>query len=92
MDDFWRILGAIAGAAMPMFNIPLMVRIWKRRSCDDISLSWLFGVWGCMLAMLPSSLASTDVVLKIFGICNVLFFSGVVFVVMFFRRHPGPRE
>lgn len=91
MDDTWRILGAIAGAAMPMFNIPLIVRIWRRRSCDDISLSWLFGVWGCMLLMLPSSLVSQDFVLKVFGICNVVFFSGVVLVVMYFRRNVPPR-
>jgi hypothetical protein len=68
-----------------MFNIPLMVRIWRRRSADDISLSWLFGVWGCMVVMLPSALTSSDVVLRVFGVANVVLFSGVVVVVMYFR-------
>ena len=78
-------IGAAAGVAMPLFNIPLMVRIWRRRSAEDISLSWLFGVWGCMVVMLPSALVSPDVVLKVFGVANVILFSGVVVVVMYFR-------
>ncbi len=85
MEDVSRIIGAAAGAAMPLFNIPLMVRIYRRRSADDISLAWLFGVWGCMLLMVPSSLTTPDFVLKIFGICNVVFFAGVVGVVVYFR-------
>ena len=89
MDESLRLLGAAAGALMPVFNIPLMVRIWRRRSADDISLFWLFGVWGCMLAMLPSAVHSGDYVLKIFGVSNVIFFSGVVAVVMYFRTKPG---
>ena len=85
METWLKWVGAAAGVAMPMFNIPLMVRIWRRRSADDISLSWLFGVWGCMVVMLPSALASSDVVLRVFGVANVVLFSGVVVVVMVFR-------
>jgi len=90
MEDIARVVGAVAGAAMPMFNIPLMIRIYRRRSCDDISLSWLFGVWGCMILMLPAALTTSDYVLKIFGISNVVLFSGVVGVVIYFRRKGCP--
>ena len=85
MEILLKWIGAAAGVAMPLFNIPLMVRIWRRRSAEDISLSWLFGVWSCMVVMLPSALVSPDIVLKVFGIANVLLFSGVVAVVMCFR-------
>lgn len=84
--NFWEMLGLIAGCAMPLWNIPLIVRIWKRRSADDISLAWVAGVWVCVMAMLPSSLMSSDLVLKIFGIMNTIFFSGVFLVVLKF--HP----
>jgi hypothetical protein len=75
-----------AGILMPFFNIPLMVRIAKRGTSEDISLAWLFGVWGCIVAMFPSTLASTDPVLKAFGLSNVVLFSMVVVVVMMYRK------
>lgn len=90
MEGFLRTLGLVAGAAMPLFNIPLMVRIWRRKSCADISLAWLFGVWGCIVLMFPSTLVSPDLVLKVFGVSNLILFSGVVVVVMYFRWRPGP--
>ena len=85
MEDVFRTLGAVAGGAMPLFNIPLMIRIYKRRSADDVSLSWEFGVWGCMLLMVPSAIQTSDIVLKIFGIANAVLYAGVVAVVVYFR-------
>lgn len=92
MDDFWRILGAVAGGAMPLFNIPLVVRIWRRKSCEDLSLAWVFGIWGCIVLMFPSSIRSDDWVLKIFGISNLIFFSMVVVVVVYFRSRTSRRN
>ena len=71
---------------MPLFNIPLILRIIRRRSSGDISLVWVIGVWSCVIAMLPSSLQSPDPVLLIFGIVNSLFFSAVFFTVLYFHR------
>ena len=90
MERFLKLLGIVAGAAMPLFNVPLMVRIWRRKSCADISLAWLFGVWGCIVLMFPSTLLSIDPVLRVFGFSNLVLFSGVVAVVMYFRWKPGP--
>ena len=72
---------------MPLFNIPLILRIIRRRSSGDISLLWVIGVWSCVMAMLPSSLQSPDPVLVVFGIINSLFFSAVFFTVLYF--HPN---
>jgi hypothetical protein len=71
---------------MPLWNIPLIVRIWRRKTSQDISLAWVFGVWGCIILMLPSSLQSSDVVLKAFGVGNSVLFTVVLFVVVRYRR------
>ncbi len=73
-------LSAWAGALLPLFNIPLIMRIIKRKSADDISLVWLFGVWFCILLMSPVALTSQDFAFRAFGWMNVIFFTGVVFV------------
>lgn len=71
---------------MPLWNIPLMIRIWRRKTAHDISLWWLFGVWGSIMLMLPSSLTSQDIVLRGFGLSNAILFSLVVIVVLIHRR------
>jgi hypothetical protein len=86
MHAFWDTIGLFAAVVMPVWNIPLIVRIVRRKTSQDISLAWLFGVWICMLLMLPAALKSRDTVLKAFGISNVVFFSGVVVAVMLYRR------
>ena len=79
-------VGLIAGAVMPLWNIPLILRIGQRRSAADISLTWVFGVWGCILLMLPSALVSTDPAFRLFAIVNTFCFTGVVLQVLRYRR------
>ena len=81
-----QLIGMLSGIIMPIFNIPLILRIVRRRSSGDISLVWVIGVWSCVIAMLPSNLQSPDSVLVVFGIVNSLFFSAVFFTVLYF--HP----
>jgi uncharacterized protein with PQ loop repeat len=83
-------LGMVSGIIMPFFNIPLIVRIVRRRSSEDISLVWVVGAWICVMGMLPQSLRSPDPVLLTFGIVNGLFFTGVFVSVLFF--HPAIRK
>lgn len=86
MDQLIQQLGLVGAILMPFWNIPLMVRIVRRKTSEDISLAWLFGIWGCILAMLPSSLVSTDPILRGFGVTNGILFSAVVVVVLMYRR------
>ena len=86
MESSFQILGVVSGVLMPLFNIPLILRITRRRSSADISLAWVVGVWFCIVGMLPSSLQSADVVLYAFGVVNVVFFTGVLIAVLYF--HP----
>ncbi len=78
-------LGFVASIALPLCNIPLIVKIARRRSAKDISLAWTLGVFSCLVLMLPSGLTSPDPVFRAFCIANVLLFSGVVVQVLRYR-------
>ncbi|OQA57931.1 MAG: hypothetical protein BWY42_00213 [Candidatus Omnitrophica bacterium ADurb.Bin277] len=82
----WTFLGAAAGFCMPFFNIFLIVRIAKRKSAGDISLFWLFGVWGCILLMSPAALRSSDIAFRLFGWTNLVFFTAVVAVAVKYHK------
>jgi uncharacterized protein with PQ loop repeat len=88
MGHFWDTVGVLAGVFMPVWNLPLIVRIVRRKTSQDISLAWLWGVELCTLLMLPSALRSHELLLKAFGISNALFFSGVVIAVLRYRQSP----
>ena len=79
-------IGFIAAVVLPLWNIPLIVKIIKRRSSKDISLSWALGVWICILFMFPSGILSTDVTWRTFNIVNIVLFSGVVLVTLKYRK------
>src|ERR1044071_8006933 len=80
-------VGIVSGVLMPFFNIPLVLRILRRLSSEDISLVWVIGAWFCVMGMLPQSLRSPDPALQAFGIVNAVFFSGVLVTVLYF--HPS---
>lgn len=85
MTSFFNTLGLVSSIVLPFFNIPLMVRIYKRKSADDISLVWAFGIWFSLLGMLPSSLLAQDLVLKAFTFVNLGIFSMVLIQVLYFK-------
>ncbi len=82
------LLGMLAAIVLPFWNIPLILRIRQRKSSHDMSLWWTFGVWGCLLLMLPSGLASPDPVFRVFAVVNLVLFSAVVVQILRYRR-PG---
>ena len=79
-------IGLAASIVMPLFNIPLIVRIIRRRSSADISMSWAMGVWICALLMAPSGFTSKDMVWRSYNIVNLVLFSGVVIAVWRHRK------
>lgn len=79
-------LGLIGAVVLPMWNLPLILRIQRRRSSRDLSLAWALGVWACLLLMLPSGLRSADRVYRAFTVANLVLFSAVVVQVLRFRR------
>ena len=78
-------IGIVAGVTMPLFNIPLILRIVQRKSSADISLSWAMGVWICILLMTPQALRSHDAAFRSFGVVNLFFFTAVTFCVLKYR-------
>ena len=79
-------IGLAASVVLPLFNIPLIIRIIRRRSSADISMSWAMGVWVCSLLMAPSGLTSVDVVWRCYNIVNLTFFTEVVIAVWRYRK------
>jgi uncharacterized protein with PQ loop repeat len=91
MDIIWiQKIGMVSAIALPFFDIPLILRIVKRKSSEDISLIWTFGIFACTLGMLPSSLMSTDPILVAFAIVNTILFAAVVVAVVMY--HPSLRN
>ena len=81
-----KMIALIAAIVLPLFNIPLIVRVVKRRSSKDLSIHWAFGVWACFVLMLPESLRSPDIVWKAFSIMNIILFTCVLIVVLVYRK------
>ena len=80
-------IALIASIILPLWNIPLIIRIIKRRSSKDISVVWAVGAWVCFLAMFPAGIKSPDIVYKTFTFVNFFFFTLVmVFTVLFHNQ------
>jgi hypothetical protein len=84
--------GLVASVVMPLWNIPLIVRIVQRKSSVDISMAWVMGVWVCAILMAPSGFMSKDVVWRTFNIVNLILFSGVVITVLRYRKGPNAKS
>lgn len=76
----------IAAIILPLWNIPLIVRIIHRKSSKDISIYWVFGVWICFLLMAPDAFRSSDPVWRAFNIANLILFTAVVIAVVAYRK------
>lgn len=82
-----KIVGVVASVILPLFNIPLILKIRKTGSSKDFSLTWTFGIMGCTLLMFPSVLLTNDIVFKAFGIINIVTFSIVMFYILKYHSH-----
>lgn len=76
----------IASIVLPLWNIPLILKIIRRKSSRDVSLEWAVGVWVCLALMAPAGFVSKDIVWKTFNIVNLFLFSGVMVTVLIYRN------
>lgn len=81
-----KTIGLIAAIVLPLWNLPLIYKIRKRRSSADISVHWAVGVWVCLVLMFPSAVLSKDAVFKTFSITNIILFTVVMADVVRFRK------
>ena len=76
----------IAAIILPLWNIPLIAKVIKRKSSKDISIYWVMGVWVCFLLMAPAAFRSPDPVWRAFNIMNLVLFTAVAIVVLIYRK------
>lgn len=81
-----KTIALIAAIILPLWNIPLIVKVIKRRSSKDISISWVLGVWICFLLMAPEAFRSPDIVWRAFNIMNLILFTAVAIAVLVYRN------
>lgn len=86
MQNFFQTLGLIAAIVLPLWNLPLIFRIIKRKSSKDLSLWWAWGVWVCLGLMVPSGFYSLDVVWRTFSLLNFILFSVVFVVTLIYQK------
>ncbi len=86
MDAWIEKIGMVSAVSLPFFNIPLILRLVRRKQAEDFSLSWALGVWICIVLMTPQALRSADPTFRAFGAVNFVFFSVVVFFILKYRR------
>lgn len=86
MTDWIERIGVVSSVALPLFNIPLIVKLLRRKSSADFSLAWSTGVWICIVLMTPQALRSSDTAFRAFGIVNIVFFSIVAYLIL--KYHP----
>jgi uncharacterized protein with PQ loop repeat len=79
-------IALVSAVVLPFWNIPLIVRIIRRKSSEDISMEWVMGVWVCLGLMTPSAFRSPDLVWKVYSIINFVLFTFVVATVFLFRK------
>jgi len=79
-------IALIAAIVLPFWNIPLIVRIIRRKSSRDISIYWTLGVWTCFVLMAPEGFRSEDIVWRTFNIVNLVLFTLVTIVVIAYRK------
>ena len=49
-QELTQAVGMVSAVALPFWNIPLIWRIQKRRSADDLSPAWALGVFTTWLS------------------------------------------
>jgi len=82
----WQTIGLWAGIMLPLWDIPLIVRVIRRKSSADISLLWTWGIWLSSVLMAPSAFVAHNTIAIGFNIVNVITLSIVLVVVVKFRR------
>jgi uncharacterized protein with PQ loop repeat len=75
--DWIEKIGLLASIMLPLWNIPLIIKIIRRQSSEDISRGWLWGVWVCCVLMAPAGFASSDIVWRTFNMVNLVLFTAI---------------
>lgn len=83
--DF-NLIGFWAGMILPLWDIPLIVRIIKRKSSADISLGWIWGLWITSVLMTPNAFMVGNHIAIGFNVVNVLMLTILLIVVIKYQK------
>lgn len=86
MKGLFENISTIAAAVLPLFDIPLILHIMKRRSSKDISVLWAVGLWVTSIALAPAGILNPNWASKLFNIVNVIMLTILVVVVWKYRK------
>ena len=81
-----KTIGFWAAVILPLWDIPLIVRVIQRKSSQDISLTWAVGIWITSILMAPSAFISQDKLAIGFNTMNVIMLTAVVAVTFKYRK------
>jgi len=81
-----KTVGFWAGVALPLWDIPLIVRVVQRKSSQDISLAWALGIWISSIFMTPPAFILGNKIAMGFDIMNVTMLTAVVVVTIKYRK------
>ena len=81
-----KTIGFWAAVALPLWDIPLILRIVQRKSSQDISMVWAVGLWASSVLMAPSAFVSGDKLAIGFNTMNVIMLTIVLIVVIKYRK------
>ena len=81
-----KTIGLWAAIVLPLWDIPLIVRIVQRKSSQDISMSWAFGIWITSVLMAPSAFISGDKLAIGFNTMNVTMLTAFLIVAVKYRK------
>jgi uncharacterized protein with PQ loop repeat len=85
-------IALVAAIILPLWNLPFIFRIVRRKSSQDVSLYWAVGVWSCFVLMAPSGFTSEDLVWRVFNIANLSLFTLVLIFVLAYRKSRHEKE
>ncbi len=84
-----KTIGLWAATILPLWDIPLIVRIVRRKSSQDISLIYAVGIWVTAVMMAPSAFVSGDKLAIGFNTMNVIMLTAVMIVTIKYRKGPA---
>jgi len=81
-----KTIGFWAAIMLPLWDIPLIIQVVKRKSSQDISIIWSAGIWATAVLMAPAAFISHNPIAIGFNIANVTMLSAVLVVVIKYRK------
>lgn len=81
-----KTIGFWAGVILPLWDFSLISHVIKRKSSQDISLGWAFGLWLSSVLMAPSAFVARDKLAIGFNVVNVVMLTAVLVVVFKYRK------